>query len=223
MFRWWQVFSGLFIRGPRTLWQVIRDLYNGPNLVRNPSFEDGDFGPGSQLVIQDGTSGIIGNWLVLALGGAASVRWIDKSDPVFQTAAEGSRFVDLTGGRPPSATRVLGELVQDTAGPLQAGSRYQCSLFLGVGPNDGSSTNFAGPIGVNVSVARGLFKKSFLFDPPPPIGSGVKWGRFSWRFTVPDNYPTQQNTTISISGGKGNYFIGVDYISIRLSPLPFGP
>lgn len=183
----------------------------GPNLVRNPSFEDGNFGSGSETVIQGGTSGVIANWLVLQVGAYAPARWIEISHPLLNQAADGRRFVDLTGGQPISPTRQLAALLQDTGPPVQVGQRYQCELYLGVGPNNGPSENFAGPIRVTVNCVG--VSQVFEINPPPPSGTGVTWQRCVFQFTVPAGYV---NLRTRIDATKGNLFIGVDHLSVRL-------
>lgn len=69
----------------------------GPNLVRNGSFELGNFGPGTEAIVS--YTGVIQDWGILVNAFNGPVRWIDTVQSFFSPAAEGKRFVDLTGGR----------------------------------------------------------------------------------------------------------------------------
>lgn len=70
----------------------------GPNLITNGGFEMGTFGAGTETLVSG--SGVITSWHVnpQALT-SAEARWIGASHAIFSNAAEGARFVDLTGGR----------------------------------------------------------------------------------------------------------------------------
>lgn len=188
----------------------------GPNLVQNPSFEDGNFGPGGEMQVAG--SGVIANWRV----GPSSefqhaARWITSSE-----AADGTRYVDLTGGRPPGPNRELSLLIQTgLLSEFQPGRKYEVAVSLGVGPSNGPLGNLPGPITVAVRTLSTGNDAVFVSNPPAPT-SGVKWERFSSRFTVPATYPPGDRS-ITIFGTKGNYLIGVDDVSVRRVTSLFEP
>ncbi len=188
----------------------------GPNLVKNGSFELPADNIGTQQVVTG--SGVIQNWLVLQNGGQA--RWITSDHAVFSQAAHGTRFIDLTGGTPPGPGRVLATIYQDSPLGLQSGQRYEISVELGVGPNNGSSANFGPPVIVWVRVMRppDSVEWGFVSNPlNPPTGTGVTWERVSFRFAIPATYvPPPADQTITIWGKAGHQFIGVDNVSLRV-------
>lgn len=203
--------------GPTVPYKIASDpnhVPTGLNLVQNGSFETGPFWAGTEKVFSG--SGVIDNWLVIPNGGEA--RWIDASHAIFRNAAEGARFVDLTGGHEPGPSRVLAKLFHDASLGLQAGQSYEVALDLGVGPNNGPGANFGPPVSASVRVFRppeGL-DEQFVSNPVnPPQGSGVTWEHFSFRFKIPAGF-TLKDQTILITGEFGYCFIGVDNVSVRL-------
>ena len=194
----------------------------GPNLVKNGSFELGPFDASvTEMVVQG--SGVIMDWQVLQspaflAGAGGKARWIDSSHPVFHKAADGTHFVNLTGGTPPGPV-MPAALYQDAALGLQPGQRYEVAIEVGVGPNNGPSANFGPPVKVGVRVIRmpDSVEQVFVCNPVnPPTGTGVTWERFYFRFAIPATYVLQPgNETITIWGQAGNYFIGVDNVSVR--------
>jgi hypothetical protein len=163
-------------------------------------------------------SGVIDDWLVLQDGGVA--RWIDAAHPLFTNAADGSRFVDLTGGVSPVAGRRLATLYRDLGFLLQTGQKYEVALSIGVGPNNGVGADFGPPVTVRVGVIRPLAAVSEDFKAntvAPPLGTGVVWERFSFRFAIPSTYTVAAGAhTMTITGLGGSRFIGVDDVSLRL-------
>lgn len=186
----------------------------GPNLVKNGSFEKGNFGPGTETIVS--SSGVIEDWRLIVNALNGPVRWIES----FSSAAEGKRFVDLTGGRT-LLTAPLATLLQTAPSyPLQSGQSYEVAVDLGVGPNNGPSENFGPPVVVSVSVIEppGAVEWQFISNPlNPPVGTGVKWETHKFRFAIPAGYPlSPTNQTITITGNYGDRFIGVDNVSVRL-------
>lgn len=234
MKNWWKIIATPFVRmwdwllkilfpspppPPPSKPYVIPDSPNqvptGPNLVHNGSFELPAVSFGTEQVVQGG--GVIQYWLVLQNGGQA--RWITNGHAVFSQAAEGTRFIDLTGGTPAGPGRVLATIYQDYPLGLQPGQSYEVSVELGVGPNNGPLANFGPPVSVWVRVIRppDSVEQQFAVNPNPPIGTGVVWERVSFRFAIPVTYVLPPaNQTISIRGAAGYDFIGVDNVSLRV-------
>lgn len=224
---WWKLIATPFVKvldwirrilyppPPPTKPYFIPDSLNqvptGPNLVSNGSFElpADDFG--AQQIVQG--SGVVQSWLVLQNGGKAL--WINGSQ-----AADGARYIDLTGGTPPGPGRVLATLYRDYSLGLQSGKSYEISVELGVGANNGPGANFGPPITVSVGVIRppDSVVRQFEFNPlNPPTGSAILWKRYSFRFAIPAVYVLKPgNETITISGVDGSRFIGVDNVWLRL-------
>jgi len=184
-------------------------------------FETWTFNPAPATETFVSGSGVIDYWLVLQNGGVA--RWIDAGHPLFTNAAEGKRFVDLTGGRPVPGpgdpARTLATLFRDGGFLLQSGQKYEVALSVGVGPNNGVGANFGPPVSVRVGVIRPLatVSEDFVAKAAPPLGTGVVWERFSFRFAIPSTYTLAATAnTITITGLGGSLFIGVDDVSLRL-------
>lgn len=188
----------------------------GPNLIRNGSFENGDFGAGSSKVFQG--SGVIQYWNAFVNGG--NCRWLDNNFPVIGYPADGIRHVDLTGGAPPGPGRKLAIMLQDGV-PVTAGKSYEIGLEVGVGTSAAASGhNYGPPVSVDVSVLRppAQLTQTFVCNPPNPPGpgfSGVVWTRFAFRFAIPAGYALSQVELVQISGAAGEYFIGVDNVTLH--------
>jgi hypothetical protein len=206
---------------PAVPYKIANSPYHvptGPNLIADGSFESGNFAaePETETIVAG--SGVITSWLVLQDGGAA--RWIDAAHPIFTNAAEGNRFVDLTGGALPGPARILATLYRDSGLSLQAGKSYEIALAIGVGPDNGASGNFGPPVSVRVAVIRAPYALSELFVSNPavlPQGTGVSWERCAFRFRIPAAYAFAPGSqTISITGVNGNRFIGVDDVSVSV-------
>ena len=195
----------------------------GPELLLNGSFENGDFGPGNEVLV-DSSSPIV-NWAVLSGAPYASVRWIRTPHPFFDRASDGARFIDLTGGTPlPAAPkfatlRAAGNFFQNGQSVPYV-RRYECALDLGVGPNNGALADFGPPIKVTVQLDALNLSQQLVFDPPVPPVSGVKWERFAFRVEIAPGYVVgASNYSIQIAGNAGKRFVGVDNVSVRAVAL----
>jgi hypothetical protein len=203
---------------PYKIWNNPFRAPTGPNLLSNGSFETGSFPPAPATETIVSGSGVITDWHVLQDGGVA--RWIDAAHPIFTNAAEGRRFVDLTGGAAPGPARTPGSLYRDTGFTLQAGQSYEVAISVGAGPNNGPSVNFGPPVSISLGILRPFdtVAEDFKTDPAtPPQGTGVAWERFAFRFKIPASYSFGSGTpTITIRGTGGSGFIGVDDVSLHL-------
>ena len=195
---------------PKTIPFDPAHVPTGPNLVKNPSFELGAFTPGAGSMTVTG-SGVIDDWRVAA---NRQVLWVNAIMSSFNPASDGTRLLDLTGGLQPSPTRKLAVVTQPFSLGLQAGSSYEVAIDIGVGPFDGPLANFGPPVKVSVNIL-GLTEE-FLCNPVDIPESGVKWERFSFRIAYPPGYAFGPSDWITIHGVFGNYFIGVDNVSVRL-------
>ncbi len=203
---------GLFIAG-------------GDNLVRNGSFETGNFvdDPAEHLVIGPnckmlcGGSSALSDWHVFRQpvtdgqscdSAKDAICWWQSPNAFQITAEEGQRAVDLTGfsGRP---ARQFGRVQQNVN--TQLGELYELSFEIG------SSSTFPPPtpsrIGIFVKIV-GVSNGEMLFE--VPITDVSHWDRHTMRFRAGD-----RTTTIIFSGsnpiasGNGGDYVGLDNVSLR--------
>jgi hypothetical protein len=202
----------------------------GNNLVRNGSFETGNFVNDPAEPIMDGSeckalcggSSALSDWQVFrgpVSGGQScanekdAICWFQSNNTLNIDAQDGQRAVDLTGfnGRPPQQ---FGSVQQDV-GNTQPAELYELSFEIG------SSSNFAPPtpnpqIGILVKVV-GVQNAQASFDVTIPITDVSHWEQHSMRFRAVD-----RTTTIIFSGigkappnGNGGDYVGLDNVSLR--------
>ncbi len=158
------------------------------NMIRNGSFETGDFAPdpGQVMSLVAGARQIDG-WTVT--GDVLS--WIGPGGPWNLSASDGTHFLDLTDYSygPP-----FGGLAQRVA--TRPGTTYEISFDLG------SSSDYGAFAGVTVSAA-GKTETRHSDNP----GTEDHWERRSVRFTATDD-----TTTITFTGAEGANYIGLDNV-----------
>jgi hypothetical protein len=174
------------------------------NRVENGAFEGGtltaNHGDPHVMSLPAG-SATMPNWTVEG----AEIAWAENGNPYIKSPSHG-RFLDLTGYH--DAAPYGG--VRQTIDRLTPGLTYELSLELGT-----DHPRFTGPIAVEVVVESGATTTKQCAS-NPPANSGVVWEPCSFRFVA----QTPQ-TTIHITGKRGDQYIGLDNVSLTyVSPIP---
>jgi len=194
----------------------------GPNLLRNPSFEQGNFAnePGQQLLqgckILCGGSNEMDSWQIFrqpantAQGCTAdpdAIARCSKNNPFSLTTDDGEFFVDLTGynNRPPAQFGAIQQTVANTT----AGKEYELSFRIGSSSKykptapPGSTPFYS----VTASVL-GVKQQSFRVGAATEVSH---WDPQAMSFIAPTG-----GTTIAFYGsGSGGDFLGIDGASLR--------
>lgn len=178
------------------------------NLVTNPSFETftGSFGGdgGSQLI--PGSTTLIG-WSIIG-----NEIGVIKNPNIYNlTPSEGNNFLDLTGytsaGFPKGVSQTLNGLI--------AGQTYTFAMDLGVrnGACVNGGNNCTGPIQIAASI--GNTSQTFTHN---SFDSGNIWGTYGFDFTAVS--PSMTLAILENSIPPGNFYIGLDTVSVSAVPLP---
>lgn len=161
------------------------------NLLRNGSFEAGDFRPDAAAVMSlpPGATSIAG-WTVLG----DTTSWLSSDGPWRLTASDGARFLDLTdyGHGPP-----FGGVAQTV--PTVPGVRYELTFDLG------SSADYGAFAGLRVEAA-GQAHQVFAENP----GVADLWQRQRLVFTAKTDL-----TEFRFLGIEGGDYIGLDNLHLR--------
>lgn len=173
------------------------------NLVANPSFELGNFDDvdvgGFFQVTQVGgpqPSNKITSWAV-----SNSLIWIDNAYGGPLSTPAGARFLDMTAFTNNVAQYASVSQVLATA----ANTQYTLTFDLG-------SSQFFGILPVIALTTAGI-TVNFAVTAVPTTNS--QWTSFSYTFTS-----TGIATPITFTGIQGSDYIGLDNISVEISPIP---
>jgi hypothetical protein len=169
------------------------------NLLTNGSFELGTLvnDGNATMTFSAGPTNITG-WTATG----RQVSWIDAGNPFLLSAADGTRFLDLTAyitGAP------FGGVTQTVA--TTVGQPYMLSFFLG------SYTQIWGGPPVSILAAAGGVSQTFAVS---TASTSSTWTPFSMPFTA-----TAASTPITLTGAAGVQYIGLDNVSV--DPAAVGP
>jgi hypothetical protein len=173
------------------------------NLLTNGSFEDASAGspaPASNQTFTQyvGTSNMAG-WLVVG----DSVAWIGGAQ-FGLSASDGSKFLDLTDyalGAP------YGGVQQSFAST--PGQSYTLTFDLGSSAQWGATSAITAMVAVVAGTSSQTFTSTNL------TGNNV-WQTYSMTFTA-----VNPMTTITLQGAAGDYYIGLDNVSVMATtPVP---
>lgn len=194
---------------------LLAGFADDQNLLTNGSFEDGTFNPPANGVISLplGSKAMPG-WTVIGKLGN-NVAWLQNvNDYVPNAATDGTHFVDLTGNPDTAVAGQFGGLAQ----PFQTlpGVLYEVSLDIGV-----SKSPFGGPISVKVEISNTSNGEKYYeatcgpFNNPEAQGPQWMMPKCTFRF-----HAASDNTTLTIYGALGTYYIGVDNVTAEcVAPL----
>ena len=172
-------------------------LATAQNLITNGSFELGIFQPAGDSFEDNpvGSTKITG-WAVVIDG----LNRGQNGNPYHITASNGIKLLDLAGrdNIPPHGA------VRQTISTV-IGQQYIFSMDLGTYQDDPGTR---GPITASVSV--GSASRTFTHN---PTGTGNQWATYSFDFTADSS-----QTTITIQGISGVYYIGLDNVSVIPPP-----
>jgi hypothetical protein len=187
---------------------VLPGWEDGQNILQNGSFEEGgafiaNVGPQGVMSLPPNDETITA-WKVLANPALKQdVAWVDKSNSFGIPAKDGARFVDLTGYKDTPVEGPFGGIRQSF--PTTSGFDYVVRLSVGV------FSLWPGPVTVTV-----------MWDAAPPFTcpsvdakDGVSWITCEHQFKA-----TSAQTELTISGGSGTNYIGLDKVSVDcVAPL----
>ncbi len=196
----------------------------GRELVQNGSFENGSFvsTPDEPIEAAGGKmlcagSKALDGWQVLPGINAGpdcthatdAVAWLEAPEYGLD-AADGIRFLDLTGyqPRPPAQFGGVSQVIANT----QAGATYELSFSIGSSSSYPPPQNYIGVVAIVAGVQNGVMTAVSTSTPYPSL-----WQRYSMRFTAVA--PATPITFRAIGGagnnGNGGFYLGLDAVSLK--------
>jgi hypothetical protein len=170
------------------------------NLLTNGSFESGAFvNQGNDTMSLAVGSSVITGWTVVT----DTTAWIGATNPFGLSASNGSFFLDLTNYQAGAPFAGMSQTIATTPG-----ATYSLSFDLG------SSTFWGRPDSITASAAG--TSQTFI---SPSTGGNNDWQSVSLQFVA-----SSTTTTVSLQGGSGIHYIGLDNADVEFvsgpAPVP---